>query len=81
MSRRGVAAAAAPVEVGKVEEKEERSGGVQKTRVAILGASGYTGAEVMRLLGGSAAEYFSIEAATAETHAGKVRSFVDYQFL
>ena len=52
-------------------KKENSSRDDYPLKVAILGASGYTGAEVMRLLGGLK-EYYNVTALTAERQAGKV---------
>ena len=44
---------------------------VEQVRIAVLGASGYTGEEVVRLL--ALHPNFSVTALTGESQAGKVR--------
>lgn len=44
---------------------------VEQVRIAVLGASGYTGEEVVRLL--ALHPNFSVAALTGESQAGKVR--------
>jgi N-acetyl-gamma-glutamyl-phosphate reductase len=44
--------------------------GTDQHRIAVLGASGYTGEEVVRLL--ALHPYFKVAALTGETQAGKV---------
>ena len=47
------------------------NGATDQTRIAVLGASGYTGEEVVRLL--ALHPSFSVTVLTGETQAGKVR--------
>jgi hypothetical protein len=49
-----------------------RNGNTDTVRVAVLGASGYTGEEVVRLL--ALHPYFKVTALTGESQAGKVRT-------
>ena len=49
------------------------NGASTAARVAVLGASGYTGEEVVRLL--AQHPTFSVTALTGESNAGKVRKF------
>ena len=50
-----------------------RAGAEGQKRIAVLGASGYTGEEVVRLL--ALHPEFEVTALTGESQAGKVRDF------
>jgi len=55
----------------QVAEAPGRTNAIEKARIAVLGASGYTGEEVVRLL--ALHPVFDVTVLTGETQAGKVR--------
>ena len=55
----------------QVAEVPGRTNATEKARIAVLGASGYTGEEVVRLL--ALHPVFDVTVLTGETQAGKVR--------
>lgn len=55
----------------QVAEAPGRTNATEKARIAVLGASGYTGEEVVRLL--ALHPVFDVTVLTGETQAGKVR--------
>ena len=61
----------------QVAEAPGRHSATEKARVAVLGASGYTGEEVVRLL--ALHPVFDVTALTGETQAGKVRWLLSCQ--
>ncbi len=64
-------AAARPPLALQAQDVVNGSQGAKKTSIAVLGASGYTGEEVVRLL--ALHPTFAVTVLTGETQAGKVR--------